>query len=244
MKMPQQKSQSAESLPATGLQGTYPCKPPIHTNAARSAHVGKRRAKPRRWVTGHSALLELGPFLASRSNGTCDVMVYECCWEEETKHSVDGCIHARGTFYVVAVSWKNFRVFTSTTRSLEQALSWRAALTIMRQTAMTRLQSEGGTDHVLLDNEIRNCLKGQPDMDLRFRAEVSGKVTRITPNWQLTLSQLTRLQQAATSRGVKKERKMQTCWDQARAEVEADKELIAHLRKAELLGGFQFLVSA
>ena len=68
---------------------------------------------------------------------------------EVVKRSVDRCISVRQGCCVVKVTWCGLDVIASSTKSLHQALRWRAALTVLRNRAKARM-SLGGCRHTLL----------------------------------------------------------------------------------------------
>ena len=127
---------------------------------------------------------------------------------DEPKNSVDYCIHARGKKYEVAVSWGNLDVMTCYTKSLERAIAWRAALTVLKQRAKRRLQQDSGNCHTLIEEEILDMLRMEPDLNVTFRAKCSAvnKATLQIANWQLTLSQQAELARAVALRGDVKKR--------------------------------------
>ena len=72
---------------------------------------------------------------------------------EVVKRSVDRCISVSHGCCVVTVTWSSLDVITSSTKSLDQALRWRAALTVLRNRAKARM-SLGGCSHTLLLGDL------------------------------------------------------------------------------------------
>ena len=68
---------------------------------------------------------------------------------EVVKRSVDRCISVSHGCWLVKIYWSSLTVITSSTKSLDQALRWRAALTVLRNRAKARM-SLGGCSHALL----------------------------------------------------------------------------------------------
>lgn len=114
-----------------------------------------------------------------------------------TKTKLDPCLALRQYGYVVQVTWSTFTVTTNHTPSLEQALAWRVACTLLRNRAKSRMrQGDAKTAQqellLILEEAINEALRMEPDLRLSFRFDVNlSKKTRVTPmtaNLRLALS--------------------------------------------------------
>ncbi|CAE7570934.1 unnamed protein product, partial [Symbiodinium sp. CCMP2456] len=140
------------------------------------------------------------------------------------KRSVDRCISVSHGCCVVKVTWSSLDVITSSTKSLDQALRWRAALTVLRNRAKARM-SLGGCSHTLIEEEVLDMLRADPDLNVGFSGAVYGtsKRTPKTPNWQLALTLQEQLLQVVKGRG-HTESKVDKFIEKAKKTVEADKK--------------------
>eukprot|EP00435_Cladocopium_sp_Y103_P003127 s2133_g1.t1 len=158
-----------------------------------------------------------------------------------TKENLDPCMFARPQGYEVQMSWSTLTVATTATKSLAQALSWRASLTAMRHEAQRRLHrtAEGKAPRVpLLDSELKALLVMQPDIRLMFRYQVPAKkiegeripcrLTLFTPRLELA-SQMRDEMSAVTSKRkldeVVASYKNTVAWEKKKAKQYFDKVL-------------------
>ena len=100
---------------------------------------------------------------------------------------VDPCIHLHRQGYVVQVTWSMFTVCTNKTPSLEQALAWRVACTLMRNQAKSRMrQGDAKTPQQemlrIFEEAISEALRMEPDMRLSFRFQFRFRKMYATPN--------------------------------------------------------------
>jgi len=143
---------------------------------------------------------------------------------EVVKRSVDRCISVRQGCCVVKVTWCGLDVIASSTKSLHQALRWRAALTVLRNRAKARM-SLGGCRHTLIEDEVLTMLRADPDLNVVFSGAVYGtsKRTPKTQNWQLALTLQEQLLQVVNGGG-NIESKVDKFMEKAKKTVEADKK--------------------
>lgn len=113
-----------------------------------------------------------------------------------------GCIS-----YYATVQWAAMRMRTPSTGSLERALAWRSALTLLQNNAKARLAHNPAGPPVV-KQEIERLLLMEPDLwpifNLRRRISAADIATPATPNWQLALSHHDMLTKAFLAGGLPK----------------------------------------
>ncbi|CAE7231878.1 DNAJA3 [Symbiodinium sp. CCMP2592] len=139
---------------------------------------------------------------------------------DANRRAVDSCIHASKWGYVAAMQWARLSVRTTRTKSLQQAVRWRAALTELKNTAQRRMNT--GDCRPLIEDELLNTLSDDPDLNLAFRvSDQEGRFTPTTANWQLALEHHARLSEVAEGKNISTKR--EKFQQRAKNEVEKDK---------------------
>ena len=103
---------------------------------------------------------------------SCDVVQFRTEMMDDLKN------HQPFLNIQVIFAWSTLIVATPVTKSLAQALAWRASLTALRHTAQRRLSRKAsGAVWVppLLESEVKALLEMQPDLKLSFRFQVPSK---------------------------------------------------------------------